>query len=110
MILKNKALQIFDFLAAPTERLYERAAKFHFAGLQDILSGKTAFTPERVLAFNYFPEIAGGLGEKALAHPQIGPAIKADPFASLRMLLSNYPALASTLEGVVLSSGEATYL
>lgn len=109
MILKNKALQIFEFLAAPSERLYERAARFHLKGLLEVLDGKEEYSGEKTQTFQYFPEVAATLGAKALANPALSAAIKTDPFAAFRLLLSTYKDLAPVLEKSVLNSGEATY-
>lgn len=109
MILKNKALQIFDFLAAPAERLYERAARFHLKSLTEVLESKSAYSGERIYVFHYFPEVAAALGGKALNNSFLNAGIRAEPMAALRLMLSDYKALAGALEPIVLSSAEATY-
>lgn len=109
MILKQKALAIFDFLAAPNERLYERAARFHFRGLQEVLGNKASFDGEKTQVLATFPEVAAALGAKALEHPALTAAIRAQPLSALYLLLSDYNKLAPTLEPVVLTSAEATY-
>ncbi len=109
MILKSQALQLFDFLTDPTEKLYERAARFHYKGLKEVLEGKTPYEGEKTLALHYFPEIAAALGAGALKNTALGPAIRMEPMASLRLLATDYSRLAPELEAVVLSSAEATY-
>jgi hypothetical protein len=109
MILKNKALHIFDFLAAPADKLYERAARFQFKGLQGVMEGKGNYTGELIYALHYFPEIAAGLGPKLLQNPYLAQSLKAEPMAAMRLLATDYNNLAATVEPIVLSSGEATY-
>ena len=109
MILKNKALAIFDFLSPPAERLYDRAARFHFKGLSDVLAGNAAYEGEKTFVLQYFPEVAAALGTKALENAALAKAIQAEPMSALYLLLSNYSDLAARLEPIVLSSGEATY-
>ncbi len=109
MILKQKALAIFDFLAAPTERLYERAARFHFKGLSEVMEGKAAYEGEKLYVLNYFPEVSLGLGNSVLENPSLNGALRAEPMSALYLLLSDYPKLSPKLESVVLNSSEATY-
>lgn len=109
MILKQKALAIFDFLAAPSEKLYERAARFHFRELAEVLGAKANYEGPKRLALKYFPEVAAGLGANALENATLGAAIKTEPLAALQLLITNYESFAPKLEPVVLGSGEATY-
>lgn len=109
MILKQKALAIFDFLVAPNERLYERAARFHFRALQEVLENKAPFDGEKTQVLATFPEVAAALGAKALDHPALGAALRAQPFSALYLLLTDYAKLSATLEPTVLTSAEATY-
>lgn len=109
MILKQKALAIFDFLAAPTERLYERAARFHFRGLSEVLENKAPYEGEKIYVFSYFPEVASALGPRVLEHTALNAALRAEPMAALYLLLTDYAKLNSTLESAVLVSAEATY-
>jgi|GEM_PF-2435527 hypothetical protein len=109
MIIKNKALSIFDFVSPPDARLYERAARFHLKSIAEVLDGKstTAIAPGAV--FGQFPEIAAALAPRVLQNSTLLSAVKADPMAALRVLLTNYGAFTEALEPTVLSSGEALY-
>jgi hypothetical protein len=108
MILKNKALLLYDFLTSPAEKIYERAARFYFKSLLDVARGKAALAPQHAQVLELFPEVAAALGPAALEHAGLAGLIRANPMAAMRLLLA-CPAVAPLLEGVVLGSSEATY-
>jgi len=109
MIVKTQALQVFDFLTQPGEKLYERAARFHFKALQGVLEGKADFDQEKADVFYYFPDVASALGKDILKNAQMSQCLRDNPLAAMKLLLSDYDQFNKILEPLVLGSAEATY-
>jgi len=109
MILKSQALEVFDFLTHPDEKLYERAARFHYKALKGILDGKGDYDEHKEEVFYYFPDVAASLGKSMLKHPGMSQSLRNNPLAAMRLLMTDYAGLNKILEPIVLSSAEATY-
>jgi hypothetical protein len=109
MILKNKALAIFNFLAGPSDKIYDRTCRIYFKELSGVLEGKTPLKPEQAQILEIFPEIAGSLGPKVLGNPALAEIVQHTPMAALQLLLRDYSSLYSVLEPVVLADAEATF-
>lgn len=109
MILKSQALELFNFLAHPEEKLYERAARFQYKALKGVLEGKGDFDQEKENVFYYFPDVAAALGKQMLKHVGMSESLRQNPMAAMRLLLTDYEGLNKVLEPIVLSSAESTY-